>query len=152
MTTIAYSAGVLASDQAFTDETGRQTKFNQKIRRLSDGRLAGFAGDVYTGIALLDWLETGEATPPALEGEAEVLLITLDGLIMLYDKFGRGIVIDDPVYAFGSGGDLAMGAMLAGATAERAVAIAVERDRDSGFGVTSLTLEGTSRRSGRSKK
>ena len=79
--------------------------------------------------------------PDQDEGEdAEAVLITPNGDIMFCDRNGGMVWTDDKQAAIGSGGSFAVGAMLAGATARKAVEIAIERDANTGFDVISLDL------------
>lgn len=141
MTTIAWDGKTLAADNCLTDN-GHRVRFTGKLRRLKDGRLAAIAGGAAAGLALLDWLDSATDDPPAIHGRADALVIGLDRKVWVYDKRGFPLEIAESLYAMGSGGELALGAMMAGASAAKAVAIAVERDGGSGFGVSTLTLKG----------
>jgi ATP-dependent protease HslVU (ClpYQ) peptidase subunit len=145
MTTLAFDGITLAADSAVSDgEGGTKTRYNHKLRRFADGRIAGFCGDLTAGIELLDWLEEdGDAPVPKITGDAMVMVVQPDGGIFNYDKRGIPMDVDEPIAALGSGHEYALGAMMAGAPAEIAVHIAIERDPHSGFDVLTLDLQGT---------
>lgn len=142
MTTVAFDGKTLAADACMIVD-GRKYRYSGKIKRLKNGCLVGFAGIVSTGQALMEWLETADDNkkPETTEEEdAEAILISPTGNIMFCDRNGGMIWTEDRQAAIGSGGDLALGALLSGATAVQAVQLAIERDPNSGFEVISLDL------------
>jgi hypothetical protein len=142
MTVLAWDGRTLAADTAVSDgDGGPKTRFGRKLRRTADGRLIGGCGDVGPMIELMDWLETGtDDDMPKIKGSAECLVILPNRTVALYETNGIPIDVDEPVAAIGSGGALALGALMAGASAVRACEIAIERDPHCGFDVAFLTL------------
>jgi len=149
MTVIAWRNGVMACDSCWAS-SGTQTVSMVKIKRLSSGALLGSAGenDCREMEALLDKVRTGDKLP----SRQELIALRLDyeGLI----AFPRGGVwmiatgkVDEAGYAddeeadmgvwpaatmggyaaCGSGGDFALAAMDGGASAQKAVEIAIRR-------------------------
>lgn len=142
MTTVAFDGKTLAADTCMTVD-GKKYRYSGKIKRLANGCLVGFAGTVSSGQALMEWLEAADPKKKlelTEDEDAEVLLISPAGDVMFCDRNGGMIWTDDKQAAIGTGGDLAFGALLAGATACEAVKLAIERDPNSGFEVISLDL------------
>ena len=142
MTTIAFDGKTLAADTAMEFD-GIKVRFTGKLRRFASGCLAGFAGDVPSGIKLLDWLESDDLNAK-LELDADVdvgaILVTPDGGLTLYGGDGVEIPLEGPYATLGSGAALALGVLIAGKSAVDAVQAAIERDPNSGFEVISLSL------------
>jgi ATP-dependent protease HslVU (ClpYQ) peptidase subunit len=139
VTTIACDGRSMAGDGSRESKGTVVTLRAKKIRKLSDGRLAGTAGLVCDGEALLEWLEKGGKYPK--HGESRLLVLNTDGSLHLYADGSNGVPVEvDAPAALGSGCDLALGAMLAGATAKEAVGIAIDRDPGSGGTITVLHL------------
>ena len=128
----------------------------RKIFPLLDGRLFGFAGDVFKRDEFLSWLSTPEMTPinrqtragglcavrapqPDLSDAAEVIVVELNGLVWLYQGQGR-FLVDGPFCAIGCGRVAALAAMHAGCDAKRAIEIAALLDPFTGDGVDVLEL------------
>ena len=132
MTVIAYRDGVIAAD------TGAQvggTFFGhaRKIARDDQGRLAGAAGNATYAHAFLKWFKDGDwdkkdAPPPPEAKLTETsidrgVIFLNDGSIRIYEPDGMFEIRGD-FYALGSGRDIALGAMHAGADAVKAAKIA----------------------------
>lgn len=141
MTTIATDGKSMAGDGQREVRGTISTRNAEKVRRLSDGSVIGTAGDSACGCALIEWLEGG-GDAPKLEPESgfNALQLTSDGKVFIYDKHCMPMPVEPPM-AIGSGMDLAIGAMLAGKSAEDAVMIAVRRDPGTGGKITVLHLE-----------
>ena len=141
MTTIAWDGKALAADKQSNSASGNQRV--TKIRRLSDGRLVGGAGDAVMVHLYYDWLEAGSPLPRPIWSDVDenicVLEISPSGQVWRHEAFGR-YPIDDSQATTGTGGAFARGAMAAGKTAAEAVAIAIELDMYSGVGVDVLVL------------
>lgn len=135
MTTVVVRDGVMAADSLATlggdwRLPGKETK----IRRLRDGSLVGMAGDTALVNALLDWEDnpTFFDAPEAKEN-CEVLILAPDGTIWTrYSPSMSKHRIHAPFYAIGSGRVPALAALHMGASAERAVEVAIELDTGSG--------------------
>lgn len=86
------------------------------------------------------WIEAGaEGDPPKVDGDFGALVLRPDGKGYQCGSSCRLIPIALPM-AMGSGMDWALGAMDAGASAEKAVLIATRRDPRSGGRITWLRL------------
>ncbi len=137
MTTIATDGKTMAADGLVTGNGIIHDFDAVKIVRLPDGRIAGFAGNLYDIPIAVEWLSKG-GDVPKLSAEFEALVIGPDGCVSINSD---GVACPQAVPAVtGSGGALALGAMLACADPHRAVGIACERDMKSGGSITVLSL------------
>ena len=131
MTTIAYRDGVLAADSA-SCAGGTWSGSTRKIGRAPDGSIAALSGTVVDCHAVLRWVEHGmDERKRPVEQDVAGLLITADGTVYLVEGNAPPAPITAPFYAAGSGRQIALGAMAAGASAQRAVEIACEWDTGS---------------------
>lgn len=107
-----------------------------KVRRLQNSMIVGTSGDVAFGHSVIDWLESG-GDPPKLDCDAgfSALILHPTGEVSLMGQDCKPVLIELP-YAVGSGMDLAIGAMRAGASPEKAVRIASEYDPHTGGKIT----------------
>lgn len=121
---------------------GSQSYRSQKMWRLKNGEIYGFAGNVESGIALRDWLNGNRdpAKKPDNSDDVDALLLTPTG-IQHWGTRGICIPIDDDSYSVGSGSAFALGALRAGATPMKAMEIAAELDRATGGPFVELRLE-----------
>lgn len=132
MTTIAYRDGVLAADSQMNVGAIRHG-VSEKIGR--KGRLLyGGAGDVAWCWEFRSWVQQGaEGEPPACAPDATSSFVILpDDRIVVFHANGVQLCSGLPFFADGSGWELALGAMSAGASAEQAVRIATRWDTRSG--------------------
>lgn len=143
MTTIAYKDGVLAADTLCVNGYTR-AGYLTKIARGSDGVLGGSAGTAAFNRRFLEWITAGRVTePPRAETDKDSnsrdfgFIVLLDGQLELHEPEGV-LTISAPFYACGSGREIAVGAMAAGASAEQAVKVAIELDCYSGGDITTL--------------
>lgn len=129
MTTIVYRDGVMAGDTAMMDR-GTYCGQYQKVCRADDGKLLGVCGCLGTVADLRDWFMAGaEGDPPAFKDEdSEGLLVHPTGRAEWIGPKQKRLDIEGPFHAIGSGFRVAMGAMAAGADAERALEIACDLD------------------------
>lgn len=102
---------------------------SRKVHRLDDGRLLGIAGKMKDCLGLIAWLNGSAPRPKKLAVSA--LLVSCDGRVELIVDDADPVEIEVPA-AVGSGSELAIGAMLAGASPMEAVQIACSRDPFSG--------------------
>lgn len=124
MTIIAYKDGEMwADDLLFQGPliVGRELK----ITRCKDGSLAGASGDGSACSMFLRWAERGRRgkAPDVFTGENSVggaIVVTPDGVIHDYTGPVPSHIGADH-YAIGSAGDIAIGAMMVGASAKDAV-------------------------------
>lgn len=132
MTTIAYRDGVLAADTLHSSN-GIVVAHRPKVVRLESGALLATKGCSGFGRSLLAWLEAGRDGPQPVGSDGDGgLLLTADGSLEGLENGFTEIMLGAPYFAFGSGAEIALGAMHAGATAEQAVAAAITHDVYSG--------------------
>lgn len=81
--------------------------------------------------------------PDAEPGYFGALIIKPDGTVLRMDSAGRFSRMKADFYADGSGHAVARGAMAAGATAERAVQIAIDLDSACGGPIQKISLKAT---------
>lgn len=145
MTTIAYRDGVLAADQLLTRNDiviGLRTK----IFRLKSGDLVAGCGNSGAVATLRGWYDAGAKGVQPEAPNSALVVFQCDGGILIFEA-GHSHRLDRSAaafHAFGSGNEIALGAMAAGATAEQAVAAAIALDVYSGGRVDILTLGATS--------
>lgn len=129
MTTIAYKNGILAADSAVTINNMYAGKVN-KITYDEEKKVAiGISGNMFVS-TLVDKIVAymnGELEKPP-EFEDTDILIVKDGKVYVYQGEHYPVLLESDFASIGSGSQIAMGAMAAGATAEEAVSIASEMD------------------------
>lgn len=141
MTTIAYRDDVLAADTQITCG-GTIDGWAQKAFR--KGRLLyATSGSSGLGDRFASWVSGGmQGDAPCLKGEGDkdgghgYLFPGGDRVVWRYDDVWA--THRAPFFAYGSGAEIALGAMLAGASAEEAVRAAAERDIATGGEITVL--------------
>lgn len=134
MTTIAYRDGVLAADTLHSNN-GIRVGYRPKIAVLPDGGWLATKGCSGYGHALLKWLEGGRQGEQP-KGEGGGFLVHLDGTLEGFEGEVCEVFSGAPFYAFGSGAEIALGALQMGATAEQAIAAAIALDVYSGGEIT----------------
>jgi ATP-dependent protease HslVU (ClpYQ) peptidase subunit len=140
VTTIACDALGMAADGRVT--TGSEMivcNSAEKLIRLRDGAILGFAGRAKDAATFAAWLTDGGDIPKLDEFTA--LVLRTDGEARIFDDTTQWDRCDLPA-AIGSGAKYAIAAMTAGATAEEAVEIACDFDPFSGGAVARMELEG----------
>lgn len=130
---------MLASDSRVSDDGIICAEVGQKIFRLKDGSLFGFAGCMEEGQLIFDALRAG-ALPKIECKETSALHIRKDGTIWYTTGKAWVRVRGTRFTAIGSGAPYAIAAMRGGANAELAVRIAMECDFHSGGRVRRLKL------------
>lgn len=133
MTTIAFDGVTMAADR---QQCGRY-KFlclEPKIFRMK-GSIFGTAGNVEDKIILREWL-SGKGDKPEIVDSFAALEATPNGLYYWSSEKAK-FRFPLPA-AIGTGAEYAMGAMLQGATAREAVAIAIRLDEATGFGIQTM--------------
>lgn len=144
MTTIAYRDGILAADTLACSESGLRSSSMVKIMRVRGG-LAGTVGKCSQAQAIVRWLEDGRAAdrPKFADGSDDYTVVWLpdEGEATLIENGGEEPLGDAPYHAFGSGREIALGAMYMGATAKEAVEAAIAISVWSGGDVTVLKLK-----------
>ncbi len=163
MTTIAYRYGVLAVDRQMTC-CGNETRTDKKITLISTRNcpITGIgivvAGDLANAYAFVDWygeqLTSGGKLlrdkkidfpfPGEKEGFSAIVVRKLKEVneansLLEVQFWNKGMypfsMNDDDYMAYGSGGDLALGAMHAGASAEKSIRASNHHTIYSGLGV-----------------
>jgi len=139
MTTIVadFRAGVMVSESKVS--AGDVWFPATKIVRHKD-ELIGCAGEAHMEEAWLNWYQGGrKGKAPSDEG-LQVLILRKTGLVYV-DTNSTEILITRAFHAIGSGAPAALGAMLAGKTAEEAVAIGILVDPCSGGDIQVFSLK-----------
>lgn len=133
MTTVACDGHWMAADGLVTTAGDIICEMKAtKVARLKDNSIIGMSGTVGALEGLRAFLE-GEKPEAEICGTWDALRLMPDGSGLYYcDKHPTMGVASDWPATLGTGGELALGAMLAGATPKRAVEIAVQRDVWSG--------------------
>lgn len=140
MTTIAWDGKVIVTDmQTCIDDTKVVV---QKLYALPQGGLAALLGIIEHSLAILEWVKNPKSTPADYPIEhcdddaGSLVVITPEKHIVYYQNKSPWPMklTTSTVLGFGTGGGIAMGAMLAGKTAEEAVRIAMQADANSGLG------------------
>lgn len=144
MSVIAWDGKTLAADRQATAGNGRKMRAT-KIYQLDSGAVVGFVGDLDQGARVLAWMEAGakdEDFPKPIDEESRTtVIIAQDGECQVcWGDFPLTHAVDEPFYAFGSGADLALGALAVGATAVQAVEIACQFNADCGRGVVAYDV------------
>lgn len=140
MTTIATDGKSMAGDGQ-REHKGTITNMGAvKVCRLRDGSLFGRSGSVAYGDMVTEWLSKGGPTPEYKgDGGFGALHLRTDGTLWIIGEECLPTQIEAP-YAVGSGMDLAIGAMRAGASPQRAVEIAIACDPGTGGTITEVSL------------
>jgi ATP-dependent protease HslVU (ClpYQ) peptidase subunit len=144
MTTIAADSElkIMASDSRVTNEDG-SFFLSRKVFQLPSGELAGLSGNIVDGLKFLDWYANGldEDEKPEFGAEAFcALLLDNCGRLTIWDADCIGLEVIGRFHAIGSGANAAMGAMLAGASPDEAVAIASRIDSGTDANVVVLKI------------
>ena len=142
MTTIAYRDGVLAADSQVSrcgNDSGRTTK----LRKVG-GLVVGGCGTTSLCQRFIGWIAAGmQGHPPTLQigdSSACVMAIMPNGTIVEWNGDHPPDIVRAEFAAWGSGADVALGAMAFGATAAEAVEAAATLDHATGGPITVLSV------------
>lgn len=129
MTTIAYRNGVIAADTGLTCGSLRDSHV-EKVAKHEDGSIAGACGEAWWIEAFLTWFKKGGEVPVIPDGGhfSSALVINKRRKVTIYESEKgktRSYEIKAPYHAIGSGRELALGAMFAGAPPTSAVKAAM---------------------------
>lgn len=128
MTAIVYRDGVLAADTAMW--IGNQIIGHMhKIRRLRDGSLVAVSGEGAIIEWFAEWYEGGadRATLPGYPDESwGALVISTNGSVAHIDYKGMPCRVNAPFHVLGAARGFLLGALHDGASAEKAVRLAIE--------------------------
>lgn len=150
MSVVVLRDGVLAADSRAYGGHGQFSPGSKaKIHDLGAGRRVGVVsaklGEPERFVA---WLKGGgdPATWTGDKPDLRAILVEADGSVFLFEDspWASAPMTPNAYVAIGSGSDVALGAMFAGATAERAVEAAIHFDRNSGGPVRILPAPATS--------
>ena len=146
MTVLAWDGKMLAADRLAC--AGMMKATVTKIARVGN-ELVGICGTLSIGNELREWYLKGadpDYFPDAAlsDSETDLIVVKADGTVWVYSASATPFQIEDSVCAFGSGAEAAWGALLCGASAQRAVEIASQINVSCGNGFDLLELhEGT---------
>ena len=145
MSIVAYDGRIVAADRQSTNsDTRREVQKIFLIDTEYGKEIVAFVGCMSGGLAMMEWYENG-ADPSILpqsqntDSGAVLSVFHKDGV----DTYENHIPmpINDPFWAWGSGRDIALGAMAHGANAIEAVEIASRFNIDCGMGIDYFILE-----------
>jgi len=133
MTTIAFDGKTLAADSLAIGGATSPHRIAQKIFDIGGGVFVAIAGTLGEGAKFAAWyVEGADIAAPALPDlkDSSVLVVS-EKHSYEFDETLMPLPVRAPC-AIGSGGEVALGAMMAGATASEAVKIACKVDIHSG--------------------
>lgn len=141
MTAIAYRNGVMAADTQSEINADIKVKDFEKVKKVA-GHLLGVSGDdVPSWDVLVAWFRLEQPRPSLRKFDFDLLVARPDGSIYLLDERGHvDELVGETFYAIGSGGPICMGALEAGASARKAIEIAIKRAPGVGGRVISRRL------------
>lgn len=150
MTTIVWDGKTLATDSRATHADIVESDSVKKLFKIKSSRsnylACAVCGDYVQGLKIIKWLKAGMSDDfPEIDKDRTTSVICLreDKALDIYRSVDKGFPLPiKGLYTDGSGWELAMGAMDAGATAIEAVKIAIKRDIHSGGKVQSYTFKG----------
>jgi ATP-dependent protease HslVU (ClpYQ) peptidase subunit len=109
----------------------------KKLKRLDNGDVAAWTGELGSAMRLLRWFENGEeGEQPG--GEARLIVFGKDG-IRVFEQ-GGWFAEDADFMAWGSGFQVALGALHVGASARAAVEAATKVDAHTGGVVITIRV------------
>jgi hypothetical protein len=140
MTVIAWDGKTLAADRMVV--MGGSKRSATKIHKIGED-LFGTSGCMPIGVARIDWVRSGmnPDTFPRSSGDDEwgqMLRITPDGRVMLYNLNGIPMEFDKKPFAIGCGADFALAVMHLGCVAAHAVQVACDLNSECGMGIDTL--------------
>lgn len=143
MSVVAFDGITIAADRQCS--AGDLILRTTKIRRLSSGDVLAWTGTLENGLTLADWYEKGAdpklwPTFQASDSWCRLILVS-KGRAYSYEQLPVKQLVEDRFAAWGSGRDLAMGALAMGATAVEAVKVASRLSSSCGLGVESFRVK-----------
>lgn len=141
MTVIAWDGQTLAADKQSTQYSQKQTV--SKIFKLDDGSLVAICGQAIYGLQIIEWIKNGGDYPnnkAANEESYAAVLHIKDGKLYKYEQLPTPLLIEQTLFAMGSGQDYAIAAMHCGKSAKEAVEITSIYSSDCGCGMDVLYL------------
>lgn len=141
MSVVAWDGTTLAADRMANNQ-GLCYAAN-KVSRLDDGTLLAITGYQGSANAMIAWYVAGAdpETFPKWQDDKDkwsrLIVVNTRGECFWYEQYPYPTPLLNPPMAWGAGQDFALGAMLAGTDARRAVEIANELCDSCGLGVES---------------
>jgi hypothetical protein len=137
MSVITWDGHIIAADRQATRNGSRCTC--HKLVKIDDYAI-GWVGTQVHGLMMMDWFVDGaDATKfPEIEEDENSctrMIVATRKSITVYEREARGMTFMDKNQAWGSGMDVALGAMAMGADAIQAVKIACKLDINCGMGI-----------------
>jgi ATP-dependent protease HslVU (ClpYQ) peptidase subunit len=141
MSTVAWDGKTLAADrQATWGNTPVLTKKIARVKYKTHWYLVGWAGNEADGLRFVaHFTQKGLTQRPPLADKTTIIVVSRVG-VWVETEADVSNVMEEGKWALGSGGDFALGAMHAGATAEQAIEIASRLDVYTGMGVDAIQL------------
>lgn len=144
MSVIAWDGHTVAADKRGV--CGNTATTTTKLWLMPKGVVIGAIGDSDFGLAIVDWWSDGAdpASWPSFQSTdnwARLIVFEPGQAPYSYERHPVKQVVEDYFMAWGSGSDLALGALAMGATARQAVAIACRFDIYCGNGIDELGVE-----------
>ena len=133
MTTICTDGLSMAADSRGTTGDIVTSSKAKKLHRLPDGSIIGSAGVTKDCLRAIDAIADGKE----YDGDYTLLRLMPDGKVLKYECCTYGMESELPA-TIGTGREVALGAMLAGANPKRAVTIAASCDVYTGGDVSVL--------------
>lgn len=141
MTTIATDGKSMAADSRGCANNIVRNDSEVKLHRISGGRITGCSGTIGAAKAYIAWLDKNDGSAkPKVDDGFRALVLHPEGRIEVHCNDEMPDIAQAPA-VLGSGGSLALGAMLAGASPAEAVEIAAMRDPFTGGTITELSIE-----------
>lgn len=143
MTTVAFKDGILAADRQVS-QGNRVFAEIDKVFQVSDTLFVGVCGTVSSIHQFLRWMEKHEnfkqhmldKPDTASDANFDALIVdSSDKSIWCIDQTYEPYPIYGDIFAIGSGADIAIGAMAAGASAKKAIQIASKYDITTGIAI-----------------
>ncbi len=134
----------MAADSACFDSSLYQGQVD-KLWAIPSVGLIGCCGEIGAMVRVVDWLMEGGSRKKAPnlpdDCEFEAIIVSPEGEVLHYDRHLVPIQVVNELHAIGSGRKLALGAMMAGASADKAVQIACQYDNGSREPVRMIHLQ-----------
>ena len=139
MTTIAADSKGMASDSCIQTSAAIISLNAKKIQRIK-GCLVGWAGSCAVCQQMINNLENATDAPvkyltdnaTLINDGVTLLILDKAGVIWEYDGRGAPYHLNEKFATIGSGDDIAMAALMSGATVQKAIRIAIQLDVGSG--------------------
>lgn len=141
MSTVAYRDGIMVGDTAaHRGELYIGTVSKVFTRTRGNIGLLGVVGNICDYQPVFHWWDVDGLKPEKVGDNFRALKVGIQGNVVYLDNSLNEYVIEAPFHALGSGAELALGAMAAGATAEQAVIIACQFDACSRLPIDVMAL------------